>query len=86
MGGIAGIRYRQLANILTEHGWLCSGSKGGSHRQFKHPDRPGEKVSVPHCSGDMAPGTVYKILRQVGICLRQDPPRRRDCEQALERA
>ena len=39
----------------------------GSHRQFRHPDKPG-RVTVPgKPSDDLAPGTLNSILKQAGL-------------------
>ncbi|WP_323697143.1 type II toxin-antitoxin system HicA family toxin [Thiorhodovibrio litoralis] len=38
----------------------------GSHRQFKHPDKPG-RVTVPgKPNDDVAPGTKNSIFKEVG--------------------
>jgi predicted RNA binding protein YcfA (HicA-like mRNA interferase family) len=39
----------------------------GSHRQFKHPSKPG-RVTVPgKPNDDLAPGTLNSILKQAGL-------------------
>ncbi|MBA2534306.1 MAG: type II toxin-antitoxin system HicA family toxin [Rubrobacter sp.] len=39
----------------------------GSHRQFKHPTKPGT-VTVSGKSGlDMPPGTLNSVLKQAGL-------------------
>jgi predicted RNA binding protein YcfA (HicA-like mRNA interferase family) len=39
----------------------------GSHRQFKHPEKPG-RVTVPgKPNDDLAPGTFNSILKQAGL-------------------
>ena len=38
---------------------------GGSHYQFKHPEKHG-KVTVPHPSADLPIGTLKSIFRQAG--------------------
>jgi len=51
---------------LTDDGWVKVAQKG-SHRQFRHPTKPG-KVTVPgKPSDDLAPGTYKSILRQAGL-------------------
>ncbi|MBC5800322.1 MAG: type II toxin-antitoxin system HicA family toxin [Candidatus Eremiobacteraeota bacterium] len=50
---------------LAEDGWLLAETKG-SHRQFKHPVKPG-RVTVPGRPGDeLGPGTLRSIYRQAG--------------------
>jgi predicted RNA binding protein YcfA (HicA-like mRNA interferase family) len=39
----------------------------GSHRQFKHPDRPGRVTVAGKPSDDVAPGTLNSILKQAGL-------------------
>jgi len=39
----------------------------GSHRQYKHSDRPG-RVTIPGKPADnLAPGTANSILKQAGL-------------------
>ena len=55
-----------VIKILLNDGWdmLCV---RGSHRQFKHPMKPG-RVTVPgKLSDDLAPGTYNSILKQAGL-------------------
>ena len=51
---------------------LCIGVKirvviKGSHRQFKHPHRPGRVTVAGRPSDDLAPGTLKSIARQSGM-------------------
>jgi predicted RNA binding protein YcfA (HicA-like mRNA interferase family) len=51
---------------LRDDGWYLA-CKRGSHRQFKHPIKPG-RVTVPgKASDDLAPGTFASILKQAGL-------------------
>jgi predicted RNA binding protein YcfA (HicA-like mRNA interferase family) len=60
------MKVRDVIRRLTEDGWVQV-SQRGSHRQFKHPSKPG-KVTVPgQLSDDLAPGTYRSILRQAGL-------------------
>ncbi len=58
---------REAIKALEAAGWLQVRQKG-SHKQFKHPDRPG-LVTVPHPSKDLKPGTLRSIERQSGVVL-----------------
>jgi predicted RNA binding protein YcfA (HicA-like mRNA interferase family) len=59
-------KVRDIIRRLEEDGWVQV-SQRGSHRQFKHPTKPG-KVTVPgKMSDDLAPGTLKSILRQAGL-------------------
>lgn len=59
---------REVIARLLQAGWR-EVRQSGSHRQFKHPDRPG-LVTVPMHSGDLKIGTVNSIERQSGLRLR----------------
>lgn len=51
---------------LHEDGWLLVATRG-SHRQYKHPSKPG-RVTVPGKPGDdLAAGTLNSILKQAGL-------------------
>lgn len=52
--------------MLVDDGWELVATRG-SHRQYKHPSRPG-RVTVPgKPSDDLAPGTLNSILKQSGL-------------------
>ncbi|MFW6124604.1 MAG: type II toxin-antitoxin system HicA family toxin [Pirellulales bacterium] len=55
---------REIIRRLERDGWLLARTKG-SHRQFKHPERPG-LVTVPHPRRDLPRGTLRNIYRQAG--------------------
>lgn len=60
------MKVREVIRLLEEAGWTLVSQKG-SHRQFKHPTKPG-KVTVPgKPSDDVAVGTFKSILRQAGL-------------------
>jgi predicted RNA binding protein YcfA (HicA-like mRNA interferase family) len=49
-------------------GWYEVSQKG-SHKQFKHPTKPG-KATVPHPKKDIPLNTLKSIERQTGLKLR----------------
>ncbi len=59
---------RAIIAALEADGWREVAHEG-SHKQFKHPIKPG-RVTVPHPKRDIAIGTLKSIERQSGITLR----------------
>lgn len=60
------MKVREVIELLQEGGWRLARTKG-SHRQFKHPSKPGT-VTVAGKSGlDMPPGTLNSVLKQAGL-------------------
>jgi len=60
------MKVSEVLRMLAEDGWYLVATKG-SHRQFKHPAKPG-RVTVPgNPSNDLAPGTLNSILKQSGL-------------------
>lgn len=60
------MKVREILRLLADDGWEQS-TQRGSHRQFKHPAKPG-KVTVPgKPSDDLHPKTEASILRQAGL-------------------
>ena len=56
---------KEIEKILLADGWYYKNTKG-SHKQFKHPNKPG-KVTVPQHSGDIDIGPAKSILKQAGL-------------------
>jgi predicted RNA binding protein YcfA (HicA-like mRNA interferase family) len=60
------MKVSELLRRLREDGWFLVATRG-SHRQYKHPTKPG-RVTVPGMpSDDLAPGTLNSILKQAGL-------------------
>jgi len=60
------VKVGEILRLLQADGWYLVSTRG-SHRQFKHPARPG-RVTVPgKPSDDLAPGTLNSILKQAGL-------------------
>jgi predicted RNA binding protein YcfA (HicA-like mRNA interferase family) len=52
--------------MMKDDGWQLV-RQAGSHRQFKHPTKPG-LVTVAGKPGDeLAPGTLNSIMKQAGF-------------------
>ena len=63
-----GVKIRIVIKALEQAGWLLVATRG-SHRQFKHPLRPGRVTVAGRPSDDLAPGTLKSIARQSGVPL-----------------
>jgi predicted RNA binding protein YcfA (HicA-like mRNA interferase family) len=60
------MKVRDVIRLLEQDGWIKV-SQRGSHRQFRHPTKPG-KVTVPgKLSDDLPVGTLKSILRQAAL-------------------
>ena len=58
---------RQVLRLLADDGWVEVAQRG-SHKQLKHPSKPG-KVTIPMhgMNDDLRPGTLNSILKQAGL-------------------
>jgi predicted RNA binding protein YcfA (HicA-like mRNA interferase family) len=52
--------------MLRNDGWFLVATRG-SHRQFKHPSKPGRVTVAGKPSDDLATGTLNSILKQAGL-------------------
>lgn len=59
------MRAREMEKILLDGGWYFV-KQVGSHRQFKHNEKPG-KVTLPIHTGDIDKRTADSILKQAGF-------------------
>ena len=60
------MKVSEVLRMLQSDGWHLVASRG-SHRQFKHANKPG-RVTVPgKPSDDLAPGTLNSVLKQAGL-------------------
>jgi predicted RNA binding protein YcfA (HicA-like mRNA interferase family) len=59
---------REIIRRLEREGWF-EVSQAGSHKQFKHPTKPG-RVTVPSPRRDVPMGTLRSIEKQAKIRLR----------------
>lgn len=62
------MKVRELIKLIEADGWQLVRTHG-SHRQFKHPVKPG-KVTIPgHLSETLPPKTIKSILEQAQLSL-----------------
>jgi predicted RNA binding protein YcfA (HicA-like mRNA interferase family) len=52
--------------VLEGEGWVIV-SNEGSHRQFKHPTKPGRVTVSGSLGDDMPKGTFASVKRQAGL-------------------
>ena len=60
------MKVRDVLRLLEDDGWQHARTKG-SHRQFKHPSKPGSVTVAGKPSLDLPPGTLSSILKQAGL-------------------
>jgi predicted RNA binding protein YcfA (HicA-like mRNA interferase family) len=60
------MKVKEILQVLEKDGWYLSRPKG-SHRQFKHPAKPGTVTVSGKESLDIPPGTLNSILKQAGL-------------------
>ncbi|WP_084605195.1 type II toxin-antitoxin system HicA family toxin [Desulfonatronum thioautotrophicum] len=60
------MKVRDVIKLVESDGWFLVATKG-SHRQFKHPVKPGRVTISGKPSDDVAAGTLGSIYKQSGI-------------------
>jgi predicted RNA binding protein YcfA (HicA-like mRNA interferase family) len=60
------MKVSDVLRLLHEDGWWLVATRG-SHRQFKHPTKPGRLTVPGKPSDDLAPGTFNSVLKQAGL-------------------
>ena len=60
------MKVREAIRLIQSDGWYLVGQRG-SHRQFKHPTKPGRVTIAGIESKDIPPGTLSSILKQAGL-------------------
>jgi len=60
------MKIRDVIKLIEEDGWYLVVTKG-SHRQYKHPAKPGRVTIAGHLSDDLAPGTLNSLLKQARV-------------------
>jgi predicted RNA binding protein YcfA (HicA-like mRNA interferase family) len=60
------MKVSEILRMLHEDGWFLVATRG-SHRQFKHPTKPGRVTVAGKPSDNLAAGTQNSILKQSGL-------------------
>ncbi len=60
------MKVRDIIRRIEQDGWYLVVTKG-SHRQYKHPTKPGRVTIAGHPGDDLSPGTLNSILKQAQL-------------------
>jgi predicted RNA binding protein YcfA (HicA-like mRNA interferase family) len=60
------VKVREAIKLIENDGWYLDRTRG-SHRQYKHPTKPGLVTIAGKPGDDLAPGTKNSILKQAGL-------------------
>jgi predicted RNA binding protein YcfA (HicA-like mRNA interferase family) len=60
------MKVREVIRMLQRDGWVLVVT-AGSHRQFKHRQKPGRVTVSGGLGDDMPKGTLASVLRQAGL-------------------
>ena len=60
------MKVRELIKLIENDGWYIVTTRG-SHRQYKHPVKPGRVTIAGHPADDIAPGTLNSVLKQARL-------------------
>ena len=60
------MKVRSIIKMIEADGWYLVATKG-SHRQYKHPIKPGRVTIAGHPGDDLAPGTLNSIFKQAQL-------------------
>jgi predicted RNA binding protein YcfA (HicA-like mRNA interferase family) len=60
------VKVRDAIKLVQDNGWYLARTRG-SHRQFKHLQKPGIVTIAGHPNVDIPHGTLNSILKQAGL-------------------
>jgi predicted RNA binding protein YcfA (HicA-like mRNA interferase family) len=60
------MKVREIIKLIEDDGWYLVRTRG-SHRQFKHPAKPGKATVAGKPSHTLHPDTEQSILKQAGL-------------------
>jgi predicted RNA binding protein YcfA (HicA-like mRNA interferase family) len=60
------VKVKDVISLIETDGWILVRTRG-SHRQFKHPEKPGKVTVAGKPSVEVPPGTLNSILKQAGL-------------------
>jgi predicted RNA binding protein YcfA (HicA-like mRNA interferase family) len=60
------MKVRDVIKLMEADGWQLD-RQTGSHRQYRHPSKPGTVTVAGKLGSDLKPGTLASVLRQAGL-------------------
>ena len=60
------MKVRDIIKMIEDDGWYIVATRG-SHRQYKHPKKPGRVTIAGNPNHGVAPGTLNSILKQAKL-------------------
>jgi predicted RNA binding protein YcfA (HicA-like mRNA interferase family) len=60
------MKVREVIRMIEKDGWYLSRTRG-SHRQYKHPEKPGLVTVAGKPSAELAPGTLGSVIKQADL-------------------
>ncbi|MGD0314697.1 MAG: type II toxin-antitoxin system HicA family toxin [Xanthobacteraceae bacterium] len=60
------MKVRDVIRLIEQDGWFLVATRG-SHRQYRHPNKPGRVTIAGKPSDDMAPGTLNSVFKQARL-------------------
>jgi predicted RNA binding protein YcfA (HicA-like mRNA interferase family) len=60
------MKVREVIRLIESNGWMLVATRG-SHRQYKHPQKPGRVTIAGNMGDDVRAGTLNSILKQAGL-------------------
>ena len=60
------MKVRDVIRLIETDGWYIGATKG-SHRQYKHHEKPARVTISGHPGDDMAPGSLNSVLKQAQL-------------------
>ncbi len=60
------MKVREIIRMLKKDGWRLVATRG-SHRQYKHPTKPGRVTLAGKPGDDLHPKTLNSIQKQAGL-------------------
>jgi predicted RNA binding protein YcfA (HicA-like mRNA interferase family) len=60
------MKVREIIRLVEQDGWYHVVTRG-SHRQYKHPTKPGRVTIAGKLSDDLSPAIERSVLKQAGM-------------------